>query len=119
MENTQEESVTSGDYSRNKDQISTFFNLLGIEDSKVANIMKDGNNALYQDIVGAWKALRWSYMIQTVSWGEKTNLMICIEKTQRAEEKGENYTLSSCVPDRSKHIDCKFHFVKSYQQMEL
>ena len=56
------------DYARNRNQISTFFSLLAIEESKVGNIMSDGKNALKEkDVVGAWKALKDFYVKNTAS----------------------------------------------------
>ena len=56
------------DYMRNRSQVSTFSNLLAIEESKVGNIMNDGKNALKEkDIVGAWKALKDFYVKNTAS----------------------------------------------------
>ena len=42
------------DYMRNRNQVSTLFNLLAIEESKVGNIMNDGKNALKEkDVIAA------------------------------------------------------------------
>ena len=56
------------DYAGSRSQISTLFNLLAIEESKVGNTMNDGKNALKdKDVVGAWKALKDFYVKSTAT----------------------------------------------------